>query len=86
MGRAVVIKGVPRLVASPELSRAYNMCPSGSSIVYTHNVTGSTLIFQLDRVRFNDDYFHLPSLLPVLHGDAAASWPMIRAVDEPHEC
>jgi hypothetical protein len=103
MGRAVVIKGAPRLLASaPELRRAYNMCSSGSSIVYTHKVTGSTLIFQLDRVRFSDDYFHLliddpvdefvgaldfynpPPLLPVLPSDAAASWPMIRAVERLH--
>lgn len=60
MGEAVVIPDASRLLVSgSELRVAYDMSASGSEIRYCHRITGDTLIFRSDPVRFGDAYFHL---------------------------
>jgi hypothetical protein len=60
MGRAVVVPNSPRLLASgPELRKSYHWQASGSEIRYTHKVTGASLIFRMDPIRFKDQYFHM---------------------------
>jgi hypothetical protein len=60
MGKAVVIPGAPKLLASArEIRKAYNWsCDDGMTVKYVHKKTHAVLKFRLDPLRFKDDFFH----------------------------
>ena len=71
MGRAMVIPGANRLLASgQELRERYNFVASDLEIKYTHKIDGSVLIFRCDPVRFKDKYYHLLLEVPLLSSEA----------------
>ena len=72
MGRAVVIPDASRiLVSGAELRKSYDWSASHSEIRYRHKITGASIIFRLDPVRFGDHYFH--TLFDANNGEYVAS-------------